>query len=162
MLRCEDFKTSYLHLLAIFVGFAGFMASLVWEALGFPPCIFCVIERWMFLGIGIIGMMGFLTLFRIPALAVNGFWSLTLSVILMRHLGAQYRWWGVPKACRATVPRGTPEEMLAFLEKAPPVSCDQIEITFLGLAPTVHLFLCTAGLTLIFFWGFVRSEAHVR
>ena len=118
------------------VGVGGFIAALVWQALGATPCPFCEMERGFMLLAGVIAFLGFLWQGRHlrSFLLVSGFFWLATVVVFIRHVAVQYHLVNLPQMCVADLP-DTVAEMEAFLEHKPQASCDEIEFLLFGLPP---------------------------
>lgn len=160
LLSLESRSSFFILLLGALIGLGFFISALIWEFLGAQPCSFCLIERRLFLLGGVICMLGLnFRKFWYPyvSAATALVWSF-LSIVLIRHVGVQYKWFSLPQTCKAKIPWGNVDAMARFLSTKPQATCDQIEFTFLGLAPTVYLLIIGLGLFFVFGWGFFKEK----
>lgn len=103
---------------------------------GLQPCELCIWQRWPY---GIIAVLGLIA-FTLPRLALPLLFAISLAFlanagIAVFHMGVEYKWWEGLSGCTPTIDFTLPvEQMLAQLEAAPVVRCDQIAWTFLGLS----------------------------
>ena len=99
---------------------------------GLPPCPLCVWQRWPWLGVMALGLIGWRWRPRVMlALAAP---ALLIGIGLGGyHLGVEQGWWALPAGCAAGASAQSVEELRRILAAAPP-ACDQVSFTFLGLS----------------------------
>jgi disulfide bond formation protein DsbB len=99
---------------------------------GLPPCPLCVWQRWPWLGVIALGLIGWRWRPRVmlalaaPALLIG-------TGLGGYHLGVEQGWWALPAGCAAGGSAQSVEELRQILAEAPP-ACDQVSFTFLGLS----------------------------
>lgn len=118
-------------------------AAWAYEMGGLAPCELCLLGRWPHYLLGVLGFAGGLFLSRKPAYATGrvllGLAFLIAAVgvgIAVFHTGVEQKWWTGPTACTAQQ-SATPlsvDEMLAKIEAAPVVMCDEPQWHVLGLS----------------------------
>jgi len=97
-----------------------------------PPCPLCVWQRWPWLGVAVLGLIGWRWRPRVMlALAVPAL--LTGAGLGAYHVGVEQGWWALPAGCAAGEGAQSVEELKRLLAEAPP-ACDQVSFTFLGLS----------------------------
>lgn len=122
----------------IFLAAAGSAALLtgafLFQALGYPPCHLCLLQRWPHLVALIVGAValrwGWRWLPWAGALA-----AATSGAIGIYHTGVERKWWIGPESCTAQRMDGlTPEQLLNQIMAAPLVRCDEAAWSLLGLS----------------------------
>ena len=138
-----------------FLGFIGFTAAL---SLGFAlvcqygfevtPCQLCYYERYIYIAIAVIGLIGFykeawsVSLFKIIALAL-----LIGTMLGIYHLGVELHWWQAPASCGGISRKpATIEEFRQLLKEKPIVPCNQVNWRIFGVSATIW--------NLVWFLGF--------
>ena len=96
-----------------------------------PPCPLCVWQRWPWVGVALLGPLGWRWQPR-PLLGVIALLLLTGAGIGAYHVGIEQGWWALPAGCAAGAEATSVEELKRLLAEAPP-ACDQVSFTFLGL-----------------------------
>lgn len=109
------------------------LAVLALQYLGdLPPCPLCVWQRWPWLGVAALGLIGWRWRPRVmlalaaPALLVG-------AGLGAYHMGVEQGWWALPAGCAAGEGAQSVEDLKRLLAEAPP-ACDQVSFTFLGLS----------------------------
>ena len=109
------------------------LAVLALQYLGdLPPCPLCVWQRWPWLGVAALGLIGWRWRPRVmlalaaPALLVG-------AGLGAYHVGVEQGWWALPAGCAAGEGAQSVEDLKRLLAEAPP-ACDQVSFTFLGLS----------------------------
>ena len=120
-------------LLLALAAMAILLAVLALQYLGdLPPCPLCVWQRWPYVGVALLGLIGWRWQAR-PLLAVMALLLLTTAGIGAYHVGVEQGWWALPEGCAAGADAQSIDELKRILAAAPP-ACDQIAFTFLGLS----------------------------
>jgi disulfide bond formation protein DsbB len=99
---------------------------------GLPPCRLCIWQRWPYVALIVIGLIGW----RVYPRAALGLAAATLLIgagLAAYHVGIEQGWWALPAGCVAGQGAETVEELRRMLAEAPP-ACDQVGFTFLGLS----------------------------
>lgn len=99
---------------------------------GLAPCQMCLWQRWPFVLLAGVGLVGAFTWPRA---------MLTLALLMMLvsiglagyHVGVEQGLVPLPAGCATVGEAGSVEELKAMLKAAPP-TCDQVSFTFLGLS----------------------------
>jgi len=131
MSRLFDPRTAAL-LLAL-VAMAILLAVLAFQYIGdLPPCPLCVWQRWPYVGVVLLGLIGWRWQPR-ALLGVIVLLLLTTAGIGAYHVGVEQGWWALPAGCAAGSEAQTIEDLKRILAEAPP-ACDQIAFAFLGLS----------------------------
>jgi disulfide bond formation protein DsbB len=95
---------------------------------GLPPCRLCVWQRWPWLGVAALGLIGWRWRPRVmlalaaPALLIG-------AGLGAYHLGVEQGWWALPAGCAAGADAQSVEDLKRLLAEAPP-ACDQVSFTF--------------------------------
>ncbi len=98
---------------------------------GLPPCPLCVWQRWPWLGVALLGLLGW----RWQPRALLGVVALVLlggAGLGSYHLGIEQGWWALPAGCAAGAGAHSIEELKRLLAEAPP-ACDQVRFALFGL-----------------------------
>lgn len=148
------------HLCVAFVGIASFIVAHLWQWMGASPCVFCKLERWLFLAAGLSGLTGFLIFSPLKRLLLilNGLIWTSLTGIIFWHFGMQKHWFKMPGTCKAVIPEGTPEEIEYILSMRPQVTCDTVPFSIMGLPHTFYMMILTLTLLGLCFWALIRKE----
>lgn len=120
---------------ALFAGVAAFalsMALIAEHVFGLLPCILCIYQRIPYGVVIGLGILGALIAGKSPRAAggVLGLISLTFladSVIAFYHSGVERHWWkSMFESCAAPELEGSITDVLAKIQAAPAVRCDEI------------------------------------
>ena len=121
---------------ALLLGLASALILLTVLALQYvgdlPPCPLCVWQRWPYLGVAALGLIGWrwrpriMLALAVPALLVG-------AGLGAYHMGVEQGWWALPAGCAAGGSAQSVEDLKRLLAEAPP-ACDQVSFTFLGLS----------------------------
>jgi disulfide bond formation protein DsbB len=99
---------------------------------GLPPCPLCIWQRWPYLGVVALGLIGWRWRPRVMlALAVPAL--LASAGLGAYHMGVEQGWWALPAGCAAGADAQSVEDLKRLLAEAPP-ACDQVSFTLLGLS----------------------------
>ncbi|MDD8024704.1 MAG: disulfide bond formation protein B [Paracoccaceae bacterium] len=110
------------------------IGALIFQSLGFAPCDLCILQRWPHLVAAVLGAM--ILLFRLPlALAFFGaLAALTTGVLGIYHSGVERHIFAGPDSCTSNpVGMGSADDLLAQIQAAPLVRCDEIVWDFFGI-----------------------------
>ena len=129
-------------------------AALLFQSIGYAPCELCILQRWPHVVAGALGLLIWFTGFR-RALAVLGMAAAAVATgLALYHLGVEYGWWPGPAHCSGGVSdlaSMSTQDLMAQLQAAPVVRCDEVSWRLLGLSMAGWNMLCSAVLTLV--WG---------
>lgn len=127
-------------------------AALFFQSLGYAPCELCILQRWPHVAAAALGLLIWFTGFR-RALAVLGMAAAGVAAgLALYHLGVEYGWWPGPSHCSGGVSNLTglsTQDLMAQLQAAPVVRCDEVAWRFLGLSMAGWNMICSAGLVLL-------------
>jgi disulfide bond formation protein DsbB len=145
--------------LLVLAAAAALLAALALQFLGgLPPCPFCVYQRYPYLVVIAVGVLG-LWLRRPRAALALAALALAVDVGLAGyHVGIEEGWFALPESCAAAGTATTIEELRRQLEAAP-ARCDQVPFTFAGLSLAGWNALYAAGLLLFALWALLRGSA---
>ncbi|WP_425100641.1 disulfide bond formation protein B [Tropicibacter sp. S64] len=143
---------------------AGGSAALMLGALGFqyigamPPCKLCYFQRYgHILAIGA-GVLALVWRPKLPLVLLGALGAMSSSVIGMYHAGVEQKWWEGPTTCTSSSIAGlTPEELLAQIQAAPLVRCDEIPWEMFGISMAGWNALVSLGLFLV--WVMAARKA---
>ncbi|MDF2142418.1 disulfide bond formation protein B [Paenirhodobacter sp. CAU 1674] len=110
------------------------IGALIFQSLGYPPCDLCILQRWPHLVAAVLG--GMIVLFRLPlALAFFGaLAALTTAALGIYHSGVERHIFAGPDSCTSNpVGTGSATDLLAQIQAAPLVRCDEIVWDIFGI-----------------------------
>jgi disulfide bond formation protein DsbB len=114
---------------------------------GLPPCPLCIWQRWPYVALIALGIIGSRTYPR----AMLGLATVTLLLgagLAAYHVGIEQGWWALPASCVAGANAQTIEELRRLLAEAPP-ACDQVGFAFLGLTLAGWNLVASLGLAVL-------------
>lgn len=150
-----------------------FALSFAWVAehvLGLVPCILCLMERWPYRFLIVLGLIGFCLPARIRSYIVMCA-ALVMAVnigIALLHTGVEHQWWRSPFAsCQAqTLQTGSISERLRFMPDKPAKPCDSPDylIPHLPISMTEMdlIFSSTIFLILVFGGVYLYKISHPK
>jgi disulfide bond formation protein DsbB len=137
---------------SLFALLFAFLAEYLWYV---KPCVLCIYQRYVFLGLGIFSFIGLLV-------KVKRFFLLYIGITLIGlfisgyHIGVEEHWWKGPDACSADAPKtnqnlSQADQIKAFREKlkkksSQVVRCDEVNWRILGVSATIWTFLLHLGI----------------
>lgn len=135
------------------------IAALGFQAAGYAPCELCILQRWPHVAAALIGGAVWFLGWR-RWLAVLGLAAAAVATgLALYHTGVELSWWAGPAHCASGVgdlARMSPADLMARLQDAPVIRCDQPAWVFLGLSMAAWNALISAGLTLL--WGVAATR----
>jgi disulfide bond formation protein DsbB len=99
---------------------------------GLPPCPLCIQQRWPYVGVAVLGLVGWRWQPRL-FLALAALALVVGAGLGVYHVGVEEGWWALPAGCAAGAGAQSVEDLRRLLAEAPP-ACDQVAFTFLGLS----------------------------
>lgn len=136
-------------------------AALGFQAVGYAPCELCILQRWPHVAAVVIGLLVWWT-GRVRSLALLGMAAAGIATALaVYHSGVELGWWPGPSQCSGGVgdiARLSTQDLMAKLQAAPVVRCDEIAWSFLGLSMAAWNAVFSAGLALV--WGLAAKTAR--
>ncbi|MFD2175316.1 disulfide bond formation protein B [Rhodobacter lacus] len=134
--------------------------ALIFQALGYPPCELCVLQRWPHLAAALLGAA--LVALRLPQItAYLGAAIMALSTGLgIYHSGVERHFFEGPDACTSNPVAGaSAADLLAQINAAPLVRCDEIAWQLLGV--TMPNLNAVISLVLMVLWiAAARAKAR--
>jgi disulfide bond formation protein DsbB len=130
---------------------------------GLPPCHLCVWQRWPYVALIALGVIGWRAYPR-AMLALATLVLLVGAGLAAYHVGIEQGWWALPAGCVAGGSAQSIEDLRRMLAEAPP-ACDQVRFTFLGLTLAGWNLVASLALALYAFaaaCGLVRPGAGRR
>jgi disulfide bond formation protein DsbB len=135
----------------LLLGLASLLALLTAYALqhlaGFAPCQLCYWQRYPYMAVIAVAVLGALTGLVRPALALAGVLFLVGAGIAFYHVGVEQGVFALPTGCASVGAATSIEDLRAQLATAAP-ACDQISVAFLGLSLSAWNGIAAATLTL--------------
>lgn len=136
-------------------GSAGLLiAALGFQAAGYAPCELCILQRWPHVAAAGIAALIWLT-GRVGFLAVLGMIAAGAAMgLAIYHSGIEMRFWPGPLQCSGglgALAAMSPADLMAYLETAAVVRCDEVAWRFLGLSMANWNAVLSAGLAAV--WG---------
>ena len=118
---------------------------------GLAPCHLCLLQRYPHAAAVVIGVLALL----VPRLTLlpwaGALAALTTAGIAAYHTGVERHWWEGPSTCTAGSILGLdPKDLLAQIQAAPVVQCDQVAWEMIGLSMASWNML--AALVLMVIW----------
>lgn len=130
------------------------LTALGFQAVGYAPCELCILQRWPHLAAVIIAGLIWLT-GRVRPMAILGLLAAGIAMGLgVYHAGVELSMWAGPSHCSGGVgeiANMSTQDLMAKLQDAPVVRCDEIAWSFLGISMAGWNAICSACLTM--FWG---------
>jgi disulfide bond formation protein DsbB len=108
------------------------LAALGFQYLGgLAPCHLCVLQRWPYVALVVLGLIGWRWQPRL-LLTLGALALLVGAGLAGYHIAVEQGWVALPESCAAGGSAQTLEQLQQMLATAPP-ACDQVRFTFLGL-----------------------------
>lgn len=149
--------TRMLCLIATFGSAALLLGALAFQYLGgLAPCAMCIWQRWPHGLVILLGAGAYISGSRALMLSCAGL-MLICAGIGLYHAGVEQMWWEGPSTCTSGSISGlTTEELLAQIESAPLVRCDEIAWSLLGLSMAAWNAILSLGLAVVWTIAGVR------
>ncbi|MDO5369336.1 disulfide bond formation protein B [Paracoccus sp. (in: a-proteobacteria)] len=136
-------------------------AALFFQSIGYAPCELCILQRWPHLAAAVIAVAIAATGFR----RIWGVLGLVAAVLAtafaIHHVGVEQAWWAGPSACSGglgDLSAVTPQELLARIQGAPVVRCDEPSWHFLGLTMAAWNAILSGALVVVWAMALRRSN----
>lgn len=124
-------------------------AAFTFQLLGYAPCELCILQRWPHLAAAILAalmaVLGWRRWLALLGLAA----ALTAFGLAVYHAGVEMRLWLGPQHCSGGVSglaSMSTQDLMAALEQAPVVRCDEISWQLFGISMAGWNAICSAGL----------------
>ena len=137
------------------------IGALGFQAAGYAPCELCILQRWPHLAAVVIAAALWLT-GQVRALAVLGMIAAAIAMgLAIYHTGVELQLWAGPSHCSAGVgdlASMSSADLMARLQAAPVVRCDEIAWSFIGISMAGWNAILSAGLVAL--WGLAAIRAR--
>jgi len=160
-------KLMFIGMIAL-SAFSLMMAFIAQYVFILAPCSLCIIQRWPFVIVITLGIIGLLTLNK-PKVAASlmGLIGITLisnAAIAFYHSGVERLWWkSMLEGCDAPELSGSADEILAQIQNIKEaVRCDEIPWAdpLFGLSMANYNVAFCAGLGIIAFYSAIKYLKH--
>jgi len=124
-------------------------AALTFQSLGYAPCELCILQRWPHLAAAIIGALIWVLGWRRWLALLGLIAALTAFGLAVYHSGVELKLWLGPQHCSGGVSglaTMSTQDLMAALEKAPVVRCDEVSWKLFGISMAGWNAICSAGL----------------
>lgn len=157
-----------LPLLAAAWAFAALAAALTSQfVFGLHPCDLCILQRYPYAVIAVLGVVGAMLIRRKPSLLLPvclilaGLFLLDAGIAAY-HVGVEQGWIEGPSACSGSATATTLDALRAQLAGAPLVSCKDAAFVFLGLSMAAwNVLYALAGAALVVYRLRKQRITHV-
>lgn len=142
------------------------MAFIAQYGFGLAPCELCIWQRWPFAIVITIAVASFFILNKYPKagtplLIVTGLTFLTNAVFAFYHTGVERKWWpSFLEGCSVPEMKGNIADVLARIQTAPIVRCDEIPWTdpVLGWSMANYNVIVCLALAALAFYAAARKN----
>ncbi|WBU58910.1 disulfide bond formation protein B [Paracoccus albus] len=125
------------------------ITALIFQSIGYVPCELCILQRWPHLAAAAIAAL--LIFIDRRVLRWLGVLAAGLAcAFAIYHTGVEFGWWEGPSACTGglgDIGALSAKDLMAQLQTAEVVRCDQPQWYFLGLTMAAWNAICSAILT---------------
>jgi disulfide bond formation protein DsbB len=105
---------------------------------GLRPCELCLYERWPYYAVALLALIAVAVGRRNTsraALALAGLVFIAGAVLAFYHVGVEWHWFAGPSACTgAALDTSSAAALRAQLLATPPVRCDQVQWSLIGIS----------------------------
>ncbi len=136
--------------LALFAGLCLSFALVGQYGFNLHPCHLCVMQRWPFVVVIGLGVLGFaVKRFSVAAVALSGLALFVNAGIALFHSGVERKWWAGLEGCSAPDMTGSIEDLMARIEQAATARCDEIPWDLFGLSMANYNVLACAAMAVL-------------
>lgn len=125
-------------------------AALAFQAAGYAPCELCILQRWPHLAAALIGGLVLFLGWRRWLAALGLLAALCATGLAIYHAGVELQLWAGPQHCSGGVSglaQMSTQDLMAAIEAAPLVRCDQIAWSLFGISMAGWNAICSAALS---------------
>lgn len=137
------------------------LAALGFQMIGYAPCHLCILQRWPHLVAVLVAAVIIVTGWR-SSLAPLGMMAAAVATVLaVYHTGVERDWWEGPASCAgglANLANLSAVDLMAKIEAAPVIRCDEISWSFLSLSMASWNAIFSALLTAIWAVAIIRAR----
>lgn len=126
------------------------LAAFGFQLLGYRPCELCILQRWPHAAAAAIAMLVWILGWRRWLALLGLVAAMTATGLALYHTGVEYGWWQGPSACSggfAQMGQLAATDLIARIEAAPVIRCDEVVWRFLGLSMAGWNGLISLGLS---------------
>lgn len=126
------------------------IAALTFQTLGYAPCELCILQRWPHLVAAIIGALVWWFGWRRWLAALGLIAALCATGLAIYHAGVELKLWLGPQHCSggiAGLASMSTQDLMAALEQAPVVRCDEVAWSLFGISMAGWNAICSAALS---------------
>lgn len=119
------------------------------------PCVLCLYQRWPYRIAAGVAVFAFILSARLPGFAWGALWLVPLSYLIgagiaLFQVGVEQHWWRGTESCVGADLGGlSTVEMLARINAAPMVRCDEIQFELFGISMAGYNGLLSLGLAVL-------------
>jgi disulfide bond formation protein DsbB len=137
------------------------LGALGFQAMGYAPCALCMQQRWPHLAALVIGgLIALRWLPLVPGALAGALAALATSGLGFYHSGVEKGIFEGPDTCTSNGVDGlSVEALIAQIEGAPLVRCDEISWQIFGLTMANLNALASLGLAAVWLWAALRARA---
>jgi disulfide bond formation protein DsbB len=148
---------AYLLALAALLPLGG--ALLSQYGFGYAPCELCMWQRYPYVAVLVCAaMLLALPRYRTPLAWLSVLAFFVTSVIALFHVGVEQGWWEYASACSSLSSGGNIRELREAILNAPLVSCNQPQLTVLGLSMAAWNMLAGVALAVLVMMRIRKKE----
>ncbi|WP_347265960.1 disulfide bond formation protein B [Paracoccus sp. (in: a-proteobacteria)] len=139
------------------------LAALTFQAFGYAPCELCILQRWPHLAAAIVAALVWWLGWRRWLAALGLLAALCATGFAIYHAGVELKLWQGPQHCSGGVgslAQMSTQDLMAALEKAPVVRCDEVSWSLLGISMAGWNAICSAMLSALWLAS-LRGRARV-
>jgi disulfide bond formation protein DsbB len=136
-------------------------AVFISQNFGFHPCKLCIWQRIPYAIVFVLAGILFFTRARFILLLIAAACLFNAGLAFF-HLGVEYKWWTFASDCvgnNAFKAGASVEEMMAALQRAPIMRCDQREIFLFGMTMAFYNILTSAVMGIVALFAYQRSNS---
>lgn len=135
------------------------LAAFAFQAAGYAPCELCILGRWPHVAAILVAILAWVT-GGARGWALLGLAAMAAVIgISVYHAGIELDWWAGPAACSggaAGIGALSVEDLMARIEAAPVIRCDEPAVLILGLSMAVWNAIASLGLALLWLAALLR------
>jgi len=151
--------------IAAAAGSAGLLlGALIFQSLGYAPCELCILQRWPHLAAAVVGVLIWWLGWKRWLAALGLLAALCATGLAIYHAGVELKLWLGPQHCSGGVSglaSMSTQDLMAALEKAPVVRCDEVAWSLFGISMAGWNAICSALLSALWLVS-VRGRSRVK
>lgn len=138
------------------------LAAFAFQAAGYAPCHLCILQRWPHAVAVAIAALAWLTGGGRAWAWLGAAAAAAAFVLAVYHSGVEWGFWSGPSSCTgaADIAGLSVQDLMARIEAAPVVRCDEVQWRLFGLSMAAWNALASAGLTAL--WLVAATRGSLR